>query len=126
MNITTGIPTIENRASIVLIDIYKFLAEDIARVLREKSFEADAYGNPAEFLRNIHKYTKDTKICTGQDFGEYQIKGIELAEKLNKLGYKKLYLFTGYPLDTLDIPDYVTAIFKDNGYEDVIDALSVP
>jgi len=124
-DITTETSNVENKASIVLIDIYKPFADIIASVLRKKSFEADTYGSPTELLSNIHKYAKDTKICMGQEFGEYQIKGIELAKKLNELGYTKLYLFTGYRLDDLDIPYYVTAISKDES-ENIINVLSAP
>ena len=57
-------------------------------------------------------YKKDTKFFMDNNFGENQIDGRGLAEKLHKDGFKKLYLFSGTEFGKGEVPDYLTVILK--------------
>ncbi|MDQ5920714.1 MAG: two-component system, OmpR family, aerobic respiration control sensor histidine kinase ArcB [Pseudomonadota bacterium] len=73
----------------------------------------DVYHDPFEFLNDIDKYPKDTKIIMDNNYQSggvlLPISGITLAETLHEKGYTKLYLYSWQQCDT---PDYVVFILK--------------
>jgi hypothetical protein len=78
----------------------------------ERGLITDTYTNPDDFLNNLSKYLKDTKIITDYKLNNL-FNGFDLAEKLHGLGYTKLYVMSGKDFDKQSVPPYVTVILKD-------------
>jgi PAS domain S-box-containing protein len=70
------------------------------------------YHDPFLFLNEISKYPTDTKICLDNNFKNSNLKGIDIAQKLNARGYTRLYLLSGEILDKDEIPGYLSIISK--------------
>lgn len=99
------------KTSLVIIDDDQMLADSMANLLEYRFEGVETYYHPDHFLRNLHRYEKNTIICMDHDF-KAQINGFELAKQLNELGYTKLYLFTGSDFNKEEVPDYLTVISK--------------
>lgn len=99
------------KTDLVIIDDDQLLANSVANFFYNKFECVEVYYNPNKFLENLSKYQKDTIICMDYDF-KTQINGLDLAEKLHKLGYTKLFLFTGKQFIEGKIPDYLTVMLK--------------
>lgn len=74
----------------------------------------DQYDNPFEFLDEVDKYTKDTKIVLdnyyyAEDGSTCKIDGISIAKELHEKGFTKLFLLSG---ENFTVPDYLTLILK--------------
>lgn len=74
----------------------------------------DTYSNPFEFLNEVGKYSKETKIILDNyyyapDGSTYNIDGITLAEKLHAKGFTNLFLLSG---ESFNVPDYLHLILK--------------
>lgn len=74
----------------------------------------DVYHNPFEFLKEVDKYPKDTKIIIDNNY--YlddklitDLDGIVIAEQLHEKGFTSLYIYSWEKCKT---PDYVTLILK--------------
>ncbi|MBP9742123.1 MAG: PAS domain-containing protein [Burkholderiales bacterium] len=80
-----------------------------------KHLVIDSYINPYEFLANVEKYPKDTKIFLDNlyymEHRAYDIDGVQIAQKLHDMGYTRLFLLSG---DYCWTPDYLTLILKDD------------
>lgn len=95
----------------VVVDDVKMFADSLAGFFQSRGLEVDVYYNPERFLDNLTKYAKDIKICLDNDFRD-QVDGFELAKKLHKAGYTKLYLFSGSDFVAKEIPSYLTVLRK--------------
>ncbi|MBP9741728.1 MAG: PAS domain-containing protein [Burkholderiales bacterium] len=74
----------------------------------------DIYPNPFEFLKEVDKYPKDTKIIIDNNFYNdgkkiVEVDGAVIAKQLHAKGYTKLYL---YSWENCSVPEYVTFILK--------------
>ncbi|MFN8770130.1 MAG: PAS domain-containing sensor histidine kinase [Neisseriaceae bacterium] len=74
----------------------------------------DLYSNPLEFLDEVDKYPKNTKIILDNyyylpDGGVYNIDGITIAEELHNKGYTDLTLLSAEKFTT---PDYLKLVLK--------------
>ncbi|MFN8769340.1 MAG: ATP-binding protein [Neisseriaceae bacterium] len=72
------------------------------------------YSNPLEFLDEIDRYPKDTRIILDNYFympdgGVYNIDGITLAAQLYEKGFNNLVLLTG---EKFKVPDYLKLVLK--------------
>lgn len=70
------------------------------------------YHDPYLFLKEFLRYPKNTKICLDNNFKGCNLKGMEIAKKLNAQGYNRLYLLSGEFFEKKDIPDYLNIINK--------------
>jgi PleD family two-component response regulator len=95
---------------LVIVDDNKNIISAVKMFLDDA--KVDAYFNPFEFLNQVGKYPKHTKILIDYDFKLEGINGIEIAWKLNKLGFQHLYLFTGVILKKENLPSYLKVIEK--------------
>lgn len=111
MEVRDGVLAPPKKIDLVIIDDDQLLADSVANLFRNKLDGVEAYYNPNHFLKNLSQYSKDTIICMDHDF-KTQINGLELAEQLHKLGFTKLYLFTGKQFAPEEIPDYLITILK--------------
>ena len=74
----------------------------------------ESYSNPFEFLDEVDKYSKDTRIVLDnyyymEDGGTYNIDGLTLAAKLHDKGFTKLILLSG---EEFPVPNYLTLVLK--------------
>jgi len=77
--------------------------------------KADTYQKPQEFLENVSRYPKHTKMILGRTFGNGAPQGVQMAEQLHTLGFTRLYLTSVMVLSSIleelsQIPDYLTFI----------------
>jgi hypothetical protein len=95
----------------------KFLKQNGQKLL-------DTYDSSESFLEKLSQYTKDTKICIDNSI-KPKMSSLTLAKKLHEAGYTRLYLLSGWnfvkdkyertrPPAPYEIPDYLTAIYKDS------------
>lgn len=82
-----------------LSEIIQFLAENRKAVL-------ETYLTPYQLWDNLLYYPADTIFCLDYDLG-LPVNGIDIAKRLNKMGYQKLYLATGYHIQQEAIPSYL-------------------
>lgn len=69
------------------------------------------YHDPSIFLAEISKYPKGIKIFLDNNFNCSDLKGIDIANKLNEMGYMKIYLLSGEVFDH-PVPNFLTIINK--------------
>jgi PAS domain S-box-containing protein len=78
-----------------------------------KNMTVAVYLKPEELLNNIATYSKNTKVIVDNHYYNSNLKGVEVIEKLYNLGYKNLYLMSGYDAkDIENLPPDVTVVFK--------------
>jgi len=99
------------KTDLVIIDDDQLLANSVASFFHNKFEYIDVYYNPDKFLGNLSQYHQDTIICMDYDF-KTQTNGCDLAKELHKLGFTKLFLFTGKQFMDGEIPGYLTIILK--------------
>lgn len=99
------------KADLVIIDDDRLFADSLADFLKDKFMAVETYYNPYNFLENLSRYGKETRICMDNDFHK-QINGIELAKQLNEKGYTQLYMLSGGGFKKEDVPSYLTVLPK--------------
>ncbi len=72
----------------------------------------DQYNSPEEFLKNAHRYTRDTKIYLDNNYDNSFLRGLDIAKELHEKGFKQLYLLSGDIFEPNEIPDYLSVIKK--------------
>jgi len=108
--------TIQNKKEIVdlvIVDDDEVFTNNLSCFIF-RDLNVDCYQDPRNFLENLTKYDKDTKIFLDYNFTTCNISGIELAKKLHTRGYTNLYLISGNVFDKNDIPSYLTVVRKDD------------
>lgn len=80
----------------------------------------DEYYDPESFLEDVYQYPLDTKIVLDRNYydgeGEgrkYLGDGLDVAKKLHKLGYTRLFMITGEEPEANIIPKYLKIILKE-------------
>ena len=97
---------------IIVDDDERFTDDLINFVFSDKKISC--FNDPRNFLANVSKFPKDTKILLDNHFSTGNVKGIELAKILHAQGYLRLYLLSGNSFEQGDLPNYLTAIRKDD------------
>jgi PAS domain S-box-containing protein len=72
----------------------------------------EEYRDPENFLNNVDKYPKDTKIFLDNHYATSDLKGLDVAKELHARGYQHLYLLSGEAFGAGDVPSYLTVIGK--------------
>jgi hypothetical protein len=72
----------------------------------------EEYRDPENFLNNVDKYPKETKIFLDNHYATSDLKGLDVAKELHERGYQHLYLLSGEAFGTGDVPAYLTVIGK--------------
>jgi len=110
--------------NLVIIDDSKIFADSFKCLLRKRGVLVDVYYDPDAFLRDLSRCAKDTKICIDYDFPGY-MNGVELAKRLNRLGYVGLYLLSGREgFAKNEVPEYLTMIPK-SSMSDIAEKLGI-
>jgi hypothetical protein len=104
---------------IVIVWAYKEPADVFAEILKEHKRKTDVYYSSEDFLKNLNKYLKTTKICFGTEL-EDKKKAVDIAKLVSSQGYYNLYLLTGF-----DQNDYMKAYLEKMGAYDYFKVLSL-
>jgi FixJ family two-component response regulator len=111
---------------VILIDDDQLFLTAMDLYLKNLGISMEKYSNPKQFLARISQgesqYNKNTKIFMDHNFGGKQINGFELAAKLYKEGFTKLYILSGTEFEREVVPEYVTVILK-SSIDDIHDAI---
>lgn len=97
---------------IIVDDDEKFVQSLILFAFRDK--KVAQYNDPYIFLKEVSKFSKDTKICLDNNFNSCDLHGVEIAGELNIQGYNRLYLLSGESFHDNEVPDYLKVISKDD------------
>ncbi|OGT31287.1 MAG: hypothetical protein A3E87_10275 [Gammaproteobacteria bacterium RIFCSPHIGHO2_12_FULL_35_23] len=95
--------------NLVLLEDNKEFSEVLSYLYQAKNKKIVVYYTPYELLENLHTYPKETKICIDYSL-DCPITGIDLAAMLYKKGYQQLYLATGFQINQVDLPHYLTLL----------------
>ena len=74
----------------------------------------DQYLCPEDLLKNIHRYSKTTKIYLDNNYDNSGRKGVDVAQELHEKGYERLYLLSGEIFKEGELPDYLIVLRKDD------------
>lgn len=100
-----------SEVEVVIVEDNESLLNSLVKyVFRDK--RVDPYLKPDDLLKNIHRYSKDTKIYLDQNYDNSWLKGLDVAKELHEQGYTRLYLFSGDTFEKGEIPPYLTVIDK--------------
>lgn len=97
-------------------EVYAIIVDDNESFVRALQFGGfgdhyiEAYHRPEEFLENVHKYSKDIRIFIDNNFICSSLTGIDIAKKLQELGYTCIHILTGESF--LEAPPYATVVVK--------------
>lgn len=94
---------------LIIIENAEELADILAFLYQSKNKSLVSYVNPYDFLRDLHKYDKRVKICFDYDL-DLPINGFDLAQVVHDKGFKNLYMASGYSIDDLIVPAYLTML----------------
>lgn len=106
---TEGSATIEVDA-VIIDDDRTFVNMLVLHVFADQ--DTEEYYKPEDFLKNVGKYRKDTKIFLDNNYATSDLKGLDIAKELHELGYHQLYLLSGEVFGVDDVPSYLTIIEK--------------
>jgi FixJ family two-component response regulator len=108
---------------VIVDDNRQFTDSMIAFFENHRNVRVDAYSDAKLFLKNISKYSKDTKIIMDHDFKD-NMNGFDLAAQLYEWGYTRLYMVSGKRFEKKEIPHYLTVLLKHpNSFEVIVDAV---
>ncbi|CAL7959834.1 Sensor protein [Gammaproteobacteria bacterium] len=100
------------KVNLVIADDSEMMCDTVVRVVKTKNKNADKYCNPDNFLKNVHKYDKDTIMLVDHEFKGSALSGFDVLKQLREHGFTRLYLFSGREFEKNEIPDYLTVIMK--------------
>lgn len=103
----------QSDVDLVLVDDDKAFAHSVMNFLLSDK-QVDYFEDPLSFKQKIGSYPKDTLIYLDNNFKSAGVLGIDLARELHALGFTKLYLLSGDVFKPGELPDYLTAIRKDD------------
>jgi len=99
---------------VVLVEDNRMAADGLVSLFSKYGKEVYVYYNGNEFLKNFKKYPKNAHMCLDYTLGD--MTGVDIGKKLHRLGYDKLYLFTGWDDFVLNerekIPKYIRVFSK--------------
>jgi hypothetical protein len=72
----------------------------------------DQYLRPEDLLKNLHRYSKETKIYLDNNYDNSWLTGLNVAKELHEKGFKCLYLLSGNEFKKEELPPYLTVILK--------------
>lgn len=105
--------SVSNKVDAILIDDDERFSDQLVFYVFENKI-VDQYLNPEHFLKNAHRYPKDTKIYLDNNYANSWLKGVDVARELHEQGYERLYLLSGDTFQKGELPDYLTVIRKDD------------
>lgn len=88
--------------------------ENYVNVLISFAFQGQTvsqYHDPQSFLAALPNLPRHMKVFLDNNFNGARIKGLDIANRLDELGFTRLYLLSGEVLND-EIPDYLTVINK--------------
>jgi amino acid adenylation domain-containing protein/thioester reductase-like protein len=107
----TTVKSKSGKVDLVLIDDNRNFVKTLILLLQDEGKIIDAYYDPETFLKAMGQYSKNTKIFLDNDL-KAKISGLDLAKKLHKAGYTRLFVLSGKDFELKEIPSYLTVISK--------------
>jgi PAS domain S-box-containing protein len=107
------INSVYNIVDVVLVDDDEIFSNNLVTYIFGGKV-VDQYLNPEDLLKNVHRYTKDTKIYLDNNYFTSMRTGIDVAKELHEKGYERLYLLSGEVFEKGKVPNYLTVIRKDD------------
>jgi len=93
----------------ILLDDQTDLSEIIQFLAKNHQATLDIYSDPYQLWENLICYSHDTALFLDYDLG-LPVNGIDIAERLHVMGYKALYLATGFQMKQEETPTYLTVL----------------
>lgn len=114
------IKVIQSKVKGELVNVHMVFVDDLPAFTRDLIINyyghliVDSYTNPLEFLDEVDKYPKDTRIILDNlysmdDDTLYPVDGVEIARQLHEKGYTQLFLLSG---EYAKAPEYLKLILK--------------
>ncbi len=100
-----------NNPQIVLIDDDKMIQIDWFYYCEKESIPFKGFRSVEKFLEIAHTLDKETIIFIDSNLGQ-DIKGEVESEKIFNLGFKNIYLATGYQKEDIQKPHWILDIFS--------------
>ena len=104
---------VSNQTLVVLIDDDKLIRLNWLMFCENKGIPFKAYSSIESFLDEASSIPKDSKIYIDSNLGN-DIKGEIESEKIFNLGFKNLYLATGYGKHYIKKPDWIIEVYTKN------------
>lgn len=79
----------------ILIDDDELVRQNWKFIAKKKKQELSVFDGPEEFIENSHRYSKSTTIYIDSNLAN-GIKGEEVAREIHAMGFKNIYIETGY------------------------------
>ena len=95
----------------MLIDDDKLVHYSWSYYCDSKGFRFKGFFSIDKFLQSSHLIDKESKIYIDSNLGD-GIKGEIESEKIFKLGFKNLYLATGYGKEYIKKPDWIIEVYS--------------
>ncbi len=93
----------------VMLDDNEGFSDILSYLCGLKGRRLHAYHDPYVFLNNIEEYNKSVKICFDYSLG-CPVSGVEFAQLIFEMGYRNLYLATGYDIEQSELPPFLTLL----------------
>lgn len=77
---------------------------------REMSIPYFGFSSYKDFQKGDREYSKEANFYVDFDLTEDELNGVEVIKELSRLGFKKLYLSTGYSEDEFEDLEFVLAV----------------
>ncbi len=98
-------------SNVVLIDDDDLIRYAWTWAASKQQRKIDAYAHHRDFLRRSSDYNFETLIFIDKNMGD--VCGLEIAQQLYERGYKNLYLSTGEPMLSSDVPTFFKGVIAD-------------
>lgn len=114
--VTFSVPLAKKPKFIILEDD-KYLSVRYQKMLQRFGNEVEVYNSPQALYENAKNISPESIFLLDYDLGVDEV-GTDVAQKLNKLGMKNLYLHTGNPMtDEMEYPFLKGILTKGNFIE---------
>jgi signal transduction histidine kinase/FixJ family two-component response regulator len=98
---------------VVLIDDDKLVRLNWSLYCNKNNFDFKCYVSVDDFINNSFNVSKETMIFIDSDLGN-NVRGEVVSEEIFNLGYKELFLTTGYQVEDIEKPIWIKKVFSKN------------
>jgi CheY-like chemotaxis protein len=98
--------------SVVHVDDSPIILRHWKRILEKEGTDIFSTSNPLELFANLDKVNKNTLFFVDYELGNKDFNGEDILNKLHSLGFRKLYLSTGFPKAKFNNPKILEVFCK--------------
>lgn len=70
------------------------------------------FSSAGDFIKAVNSFNKDTSIYLDYEIKGSELSGLDLAKKLNQMGYKELFLTTGHNPEQIPSAPFIKKILS--------------